>query len=907
MYDILMLSSYEECLKLSFFITQNFYENILSPKSLEDECLILITKIIINNIDDIFETTSKCNCLLRSLFRNKDIKDYFNIVLAEIIEKIEIEKDYLMTFNLDKIQFEIDEFKLSNPQKSFFSNRLLVLEQDNYISNNEKDYKGNIQFKDNPLFYTKYLSECSIEDFNNLKMTLKDENLIEYYNKILQESISKQLKNIISHYNSINKISIMSDSSNILATYQRNFFSVIEIILNIVKSLNENVHFIPYFIKFLCKIIFIVITEYKKLNKISAFKYIGKFFFSQLLSPILLSPDYECLIGSFIISQQTLDNLYEINKIILKLIDFSLFDDEENTFYTPFNWFFISEVMPNILNFFNNLLNTKLPKYILDLFENKECFNYDYFKENPHQLFHQYSICFNIEELSILFNIINKNKLFLDDQNKNEFKEIFNSLIENDILNKLNEIVENEIYKKTFYLISEREETIEFSKMMSYSKEIYKAFSRKKENNIEENLIIDLENNLCCLLYNYKSINIKEFKNESNFIKIIEYISNSLKNTPNVTEDEISCENYGKEILKLIEQIPKEYKENNFSKLLNLIKNNIKDSLKFINFEALIIFEEDLKYANQVDNIFLFYQKTLEMSQPNKLIREFVETPLPELKVYISDNFECVIEKKNNVSNQIECDTILQFIRKFPKLTLIQGLKEIEVLEYEKQINLNEKLQQYFSLIETTINNREEEFNIGKGKISIYNNIVDYIFTKIYDKMFPIESSMDDLLIYQNCIRYSWVTLDLLIDKNYVLDNLIPSTNKYFKMLDHEKSPEKKTNLLRKIDEIIKKTSEFNSENAGQDELNPFYLYIIIQAQIQKLSSNLKYIQYYIPKNEFETPMFATIQTILMELERFSFESLPYAKNFELDENTFEKYCNYAANGKQVILKKKNI
>ena len=93
----------------------------------------------------------------------------------------------------------------------------------------------------------------------------------------------------------------------------------------------------------------------------------------------------------------------------------------------------------------------------------------------------------------------------------------------------------------------------------------------------------------------------------------------------------------------------------------------------------------------------------------------------------------------------------------------------------------------------------------------------------------------------------------------------------------------------------------------GQDELNPFYLYIIIQAQIQKLSSNLKYIQYYIPKNEFETPMFATIQTILMELERFSFESLPYAKNFELDENTFEKYCNYAANGKQVILKKKNI
>ena len=916
MYNIITLCSNEQFKKLRFFITQHFYENILSPKSIEDECLILITKILLDDIDELLINNSKCNCILGSLYRNNDIKDYFNIVLAETIEKLENEKDFLMTFNLKNIQSEIEEYKLSNPQKIQFSTRLLVLEQENYSTINEKDYKGSIQFKDNYLFYTKYLSECLVEDFLILKSELKENDLIEFYEKILHESRKKNPENdyIISHYNFVNLISNMSESSNILATYQRNFFCIIQIILDIVNNLNENVHFIPHFIKFICKIIFIILSKKKCLNKIDALKYIGKFFFSQLLSPIMLSPDYECLIGSFIISQQTLDNLLEINKIILKILDFSLFDEEKENNYTPFNWF-ILDIMPKIFEFLNNMINTKLPSYILELFEKQEYFYYDYFKENPSQSFHYFSICFNIEELLILFNIIKNNidelsssYIEKDKIIRNEFFENVNSLLINfDLINKLIEISNKETIKKKFYLISGREDKKDFSKLMQLKQEVYKSFSRIKTNNEIENIIIDFEKNLCCLLYNYETMDIDKFENCNTFKDIIEKIILFLKNIPNVTHDKSSCENYGRNVLELLVQIPNDYKENEFSKLFNIIKKNLRESLNDLNLEPLTIFEEQLKYAEQINKIFSFYLETLEMSQPNKLIRRFVQTQDPELKVTIRNNYECIIEKSTTPSNpkSIECDTILQFIKNFPKLTLIQGLKGIEVLEYEKQINLNEKLKFYFSIIEKVIDKREEEFNIGKGKNTIYRNIVDYIFSKIYDKMFPPESSMDDLLIYQNCIRYSWITLDLLIDKDYVLDNLIPSTNKFFKMLEHEKSPEKKTNIFRKIDQIIKNTSEFNRESAGQDELNPFYLYIILQAQLQKLSSNLKYIQYYIPNDEFETPMFATIRTIITELSNFSFKSLPYAKYFELNESLFEKYCNYAANGKPVILKKK--
>ena len=60
MYNIIKLCPIEQFKKLSFFITQHFYENILSPKSIEDECLILITKMLMDNIDELQTYNSKC-------------------------------------------------------------------------------------------------------------------------------------------------------------------------------------------------------------------------------------------------------------------------------------------------------------------------------------------------------------------------------------------------------------------------------------------------------------------------------------------------------------------------------------------------------------------------------------------------------------------------------------------------------------------------------------------------------------------------------------------------------------------------------------------------------------------------------------------------------------------------------
>ena len=70
---------------------------------------------------------------------------------------------------------------------------------------------------------------------------------------------------------------------------------------------------------------------------------------------------------------------------------------------------------------------------------------------------------------------------------------------------------------------------------------------------------------------------------------------------------------------------------------------------------------------------------------------------------------------------------------------------------------------------------------LEKVKLIIYDEIEDYTFTKKnYDKVFPKQQSIKDFEIFRQCIKLSWITIDLLSEKKYVLDNLITSINKYF-------------------------------------------------------------------------------------------------------------------------------
>jgi hypothetical protein len=83
---------------LAPFISNNFYENILSSNYIEDYllyvmCILLkdeINKMKSYNDFSIFLCSTACGCLMSQLCQKRDVQEYFKLILEEVIEQIEI-------------------------------------------------------------------------------------------------------------------------------------------------------------------------------------------------------------------------------------------------------------------------------------------------------------------------------------------------------------------------------------------------------------------------------------------------------------------------------------------------------------------------------------------------------------------------------------------------------------------------------------------------------------------------------------------------------------------------------------------------------------------------------------------------------------------------------------------------
>ena len=151
----------------------------------------------------------------------------------------------------------------------------------------------------------------------------------------------------------------------LLTFYQNDFLEVISFIDQLIEDLMNNIFLLPNSIKYICKIISILIKKkFKDINKVEENAFISKFLLGKLLIPIISFPNFNSLICDFIISRNTLKNIKIINIILAKLFSGHLFkNNSEEGNYTPFNWFFLDKI-ETILLFFEKATFTCLPSFI---------------------------------------------------------------------------------------------------------------------------------------------------------------------------------------------------------------------------------------------------------------------------------------------------------------------------------------------------------------------------------------------------------------------------------------------------------------------------------------------------------------------------------------------------------------
>ena len=913
-------------------ISNNFYENILLLNYLDDEFLSLIFRLLKLEISQLKNTKNKkefllnstCGNLLKEIGNNNEIKSFFNMLLKPIVENMEMQSEFKWEFHLNSIQEIIDNYKkkhgqneineLYRPQIDMNDLRESISQKNSLLSDfneikkeNEKRKKEEMELA-RKYFFDKYIPDLTKEELEKFMNAQNDIRMKDFCKRQLNR-IQKD-DSIYTNLNIIDQMMGVENSTEVLNLYQTYFSFIKNVIDSILNYLIENMHLIPYSIKCICKMISILIkNRFNDISEIEENSYIGNFFFRLLFFEIFKSPDYKGLISNFIISPQTKSNIETVIKIIGKLAKGNFFKATKNPEYTPFNWYFLY-TMPLLLEFIDKLKNIELPSYVEKLCNgeiNDIDFNYDYFLENKGEIIQFQTICFSLKNFENIFLFVYNN---LDDiinmVNENE-KQEFNNIITN--LYRYHDHIKIFIQK-------------EYSKSKNYHYLITKLILSPRISNSyninenEDNLILNtndinskdiLQKNLLhiqkylyILLNEYKNLDKEDFSNNcTDSLNIIKEITELIKlkkiQKINKLKNSIPIEWYGISIINLLEQLPDEYKENDYNKVYEEFEKNLLNTMNNFDFGQLGEISEKLKSIHQLQEILKQNKNLLNTAIINNKILTFIEEypvnisfkiideETNKIDFYCSlDNYEEQKKKDKSKNNEyIFCKTIKELIDKFPNFAdyISTRVNEVEFdnIFSDNFIILKNKIKKYSS----------KYFNNELESEIINEKIMDFFMSSIYDKLFKNDFQENNHNFYQKCVSCSWIELkDLIGENNLILDNFLPISISYIKDIEIARTPKKKLDLITSIKRVISDTYVFNTGKPiiEVDEFLPSFAFSLIKAKPKKSVSNLNFIKVFYDSSKEQSVTFfeSAIQFII---------SLDHTKLKNISQEEFEKRC----------------
>ena len=905
---------------LANFFVNSLYDNISSLTHKDEQLIYIVSLLLKNEINSLktenstFLNETSNGIILKEFGKRKEVQFFAKKIFNPIFEKLENKysaQNMLLEIN------EIDQaIQILNLAKNI--NKFNNQKECNNENINQNDDKEN-----STLFNDKYIYQpLNQEKLLEKLIIFKKEDMIDYIQKLIidcAESPQKYLNEVF-----LENIVFSERSDKIMEYYKNSFFQVIDIIDTLFDNLLNNIDLCPYTIKCFCKIISILIKKkFPKIKKIQQNKFLIAFFFQNLLFPILENP-LNSLLNEFLISDSTMKKLNIIKNILNKLFRGILY--EQNSF-TPFNWYII-EKMPIVFEFFDKICQVSLPSFIDKLVSDElpEDYEYDYFKENPKENILYRNICFNIDELYLLIKNAEKNKNFISvgkkllskfELNKGKLEKLKNT----DIYKTLySSNIEYNIIDKSkieyYYLLTDLIKNKELDKILNINNYNIYHFSLKELKEIKteeqkvENKIIKVKNLFYALLYNYKFLSKNEFKLE-NLADIINILK-ELKNYSNVNstffiDNSIPLEWYINSLLNYLPRLPSSYKENNYEKLLNELEYEIANSLKELDFEKLSSFieyfkeeEKELIYNEKVKNI-------LNDFDINIKVKEIINKKKIYLDLYINNNltqfFKYIMKEYKDYSNLFQnkegpkklYNNINSFINQIPNLENNQLNIDFNIFDILEKKKIPSIIENYSILIK--MNLEKNNFGNEANLIEIYNKIYDYIMEQLYNKLFPKQSLISDIKIFENSCRHIWVEFQNLIkeNKNYIFDDYLPDTINYFKKFEKEKSPRKKLLYLNNIFKCICNLAELNEEKIeGTDDEMPLLYYSLINSKCKRIYSSCKYTELFLGDKEtkIEGSQLTKIIAICEKIKNASYNDF-----YNLTESDYIYNCDLANKG----------
>ena len=870
----------------------------------------------INQLDSFLENT-KCGFLLEELQNVPEIKLYFKKVIIKTIEKIE------RTCSFREINFKVSEIlKQFNALKKEEENNLKEVKNNNLdeyykniinrqlidLSINFSKEENNLRsIKNNIIFIEKYSPDIITNDIEARAKKAKEDNkeyLFQYFNKLNDDIKSKE--DLYSNSTLMKNVLDTNSPPYIFLLYQNNFLEVISFIEILIEDLMENILLLPNSIKYICKIISVLIrNKFKDISKIEENAFISKFIINKLLIPFISSPSFKAVISDFVISGNTIKNLKTINIILKKLFSGKLFlNNLEEGDYTPFNWFFM-EHMDKILNFFEKTIKVNLPNFIEQYINNKlpKDYHYEFFNENKEQICSYISICFNYKNLYYLTKGFKKGDTFFTTQNPrvkqlksslgrlekslNEIRNVHQKKImeqykENMKSNEKNKNQEN-IEVDIFYLYNNLEIEKKYNYLFSINNLIANFFidkeNEEKKAQLSENEknIMKVKNYLCKSLGNYRILDKSDFNigSISSIIKMLNDIKICMSlPTFILNNNTIPSIWYINSLLEYLNKMPEDYKENDFEKLFNELKEDLNRSIKNLDFQILILFRNKLKFIDKINNYYENEINNILINEKIKKIAEEIIIPVEITFIYEKEvkKFELI---KSNVKDKILENrivyeipnknitifkTIEAFTRYFPNLAKYQKNQDVSPFNIIKELSINTKIKHYFDIIKETV----MKLDIDTQYMNLYQEkIKNYIMNKLFDKIYPCKPSEMDNEIFRQSIILSNVEPKSIINKDYIFDIMLPDILNEFKEIDIARTPYKKLECIYKVFKYIENLIKFNEgedKEIGADDIGPVLLYILIKSHPLRINTDIEFIRIFLNKNNINEEQLTNIE-----------------------------------------------
>ena len=799
----------------------------------------------INQIKNFLDNTP-CGYLLWELRNKSDVQTFSKNIIYKFIEEIEAKcSDNKLNLSILNIVNEIKESEknlkkkkknISNLEDIIFVKNVNIplggSEEDiNFETFKMKNERETDEFNEK---YISNLTKEELEKINNNKY--KDNKSMNDY-LLKQKNKIKNDDKLFTNENLINNIFNSKYYIILYFLYQINFLKIIKFLDILIDLFLENIKILPKSLKYICKMISILIKKkFPEIIKSDENAFISRFLFINLLFPLFKKPNY-IYINNFIISEITLFNINYLLNIFEQLLTGNFFDNTEHNFHlTPFNWYFIRK-MESIFKLYENILDIKFPlffeKFINDQLPND--YRYEYFNEHPEEKISHKSICFSLNDLSYLIKNMEKCKATL-------FPQFINNRIINDIDkdNDKNQKVErlyrvfirlnNDINRNTLYsmnqmadfeIVMDNKSSTKKSNLTLYEellknpkynylfdiKQIKPYFYIKELDNINDendsikNNIIKAKNYLSGLLYNCRDLEKSDFSTQKNTLDILEEMRIYLQTSEFVIDNTLPYEWYINSLLECLKKIPIGLAENDFEKLYNELEEDINKSIELLDFYKMCDCFGKIKYVDKSIEFYKQAKNNIKDIEVNDKVKDIIQNIKAPIEMTFKFNFNnhnnnhnhkknenCFLLSPSTTDKNFEemvmqvkkdsriCLNIEQFIQSFPNFVKMQLKNDIKVLNVIKDLEIPKKINNYIAFVLKKIPNHIHFYNNNDFK-HIKNKLFDYILTKLYDKLYPAYPEEPDINILKNCYKLSWC------ESKHFLKNIKNNSNTNFDII----------------------------------------------------------------------------------------------------------------------------